>query len=323
MPKSKHREKRPSARLDWDDIRIFAAVAAAGSVNKAAVELKVQPSSVSRRIGDLEKRMEAKLLLRTRTGVSLTAAGEDLLDRAQSMQRIADDIERAVRARDKRDEGGVTIAAPDGVGALWLAPRIPDFLDRYPQIQLALNCIQDGAAPDLVRRPDISISVDKSLADIGDDASELATMHYVFAASPAYLKAHGTPNSLASAAVDHRALKHTGQVMQRDNRTSRAYAAAALASFSLESNSSSAVVAALRAGAGIATVPTYLLTLAPELVVIGGEQSVPIKLWLIVHKQSRHAARVARAADWLRSVFDGKTNPWFRAEYVPPDEFET
>lgn len=322
MPKSKHRDERPRGRLDWDDVRIFAAVAAAGSVNKAATELKIMPSSVSRRLDDLETKLEVKLFHRRRTGMVLTSAGEDLYDRAQSMQRFADDIERSVRARDKRDEGQVIIAAPDGVGSLWIAPRVHDFLSRNPKIQVALDCNVGGpTVTDDDVRPDITITATESQADVGDDISFLATMHYVFLASPSYLETYGTPKSAASAMGDHRTLRQTGQITQRDKWGQRAQAIGALAQHSFESNSSSAILNALRAGAGIGTAPTYALTMAPELVQIDPTTAIPIKLWLIVHRESRNAQRVARTAEWIKSIFDTRTNPWFRDEFIPPSEF--
>jgi DNA-binding transcriptional LysR family regulator len=307
--------------LDWDAIRVFLAVALTGSVNKAAAELKLQPSSVSRRIDELEHRLEAKLFDRRRTGMILTDAGADLYDHAQSMQRHADDIERSVRARDRREEGLVTIAAPDGIGSLWIAPRVGEFVARNPRIQLSLDCRIGPTPPDADRRPDVSIVLDKTHAEIGDDASALATMHYVFMASPRYLETYGTPKSIAAAAGDHRALRQTGQVSQRETWGARANAVEALASFAFETNSSQALVASLQAGAGIAVAPTYLKTIAPELVVVGAEPAVPIKLWLVIHRESRQAARVARVAEWLKAMFDPRQNPWFRDEFVAPEEF--
>lgn len=316
------RETRPRARLDWDDLRVFLAVADAKSVNKAAATLLLVPSSVSRRIEDLEERLEVKLFNRSKTGMTLTDAGDDLRDKALSMQRFADDIERSVRARDRKEEGLVTISAPDGIGTLWLAPRVADFLARNPKIQIALDC-QIGPATRDGEPPDITLAVDKSVAQIGDDASALASMHYVLAAAPSYLETYGTPKSIASAAGDHRTLKQSGQISQRATWHKHSSAVDALAGYEFESNSSAAVVLALRAGAGICAVPTYLFTLVPELVTIGQERNQPIKLWLVIHEQSRNAARVAKVAEWLRSIFDTKSNPWFREEFVGPEEFGT
>lgn len=320
MPKPKNRDGRPRARLDWDDVRVFAAVAAAGSVNQAATELKMVASSVSRHIDDLERKLEVKLFRRSTTGMTLTAAGEDIYDRARSMRHIADEIEDSVRARDTREEGRVVISAPDGVGSLWVAPRLSAFLQRNPKIQISLDC-QIGPNVDLDNRADITIALNESQAQIGDDASALATMHYVFLAAPSYIETYGTPTSLASAAGDHRTLRQTGQVSQRDTWDRKAAAVEALADFSFETNSSAAFMSALASGAGVGTAPTYVLQRWPELVLVGSDRSVPIKLWLIVHKESRNAARVLRVSEWLRSIFDARTNPWFRAEFVHPTDF--
>jgi DNA-binding transcriptional LysR family regulator len=320
LRKSKHREESSGSRLYWDDVRVFASAASAGSINKAATELRITASNVSRHISDLERRLDVRLLERHKTGVTLTEAGKDLLDRARSMQRMADDIERSVRGRDRRDEGVVTIAAPDGVGSLWVAPRVGDFLSRNPRIKISLDC-RVGAPRETDVRTDITIAVDAGQAQIGDDTSALATMHYVFLASPKYLETYGMPKSAPSAAGDHRTLKHSGQIFQRDSWGPRASAMEALAQFSFETNSSAALVEALRGGAGVAAAPTYVLQAAPELVIVGSEQSVPIKLWLVVRQEARNTARVTRVAEWLKSIFDSRSNPWFREEYVAPEEF--
>jgi DNA-binding transcriptional LysR family regulator len=225
-----------------------------------------------------------------------------------------------VRGRDRRDEGGVTIATPDGLAALWIAPRIGDFLSRNPRIHVSMDC-RAGPPRETDFRADIAITADAGQAQIGDDTSLLAMTHYIFVASPSYLETYGTPKSMAAAVGEHRTLRQSGQIFQRETWGPRANAIEALAQFSFESNSSLAVVAALRGGAGVATVPSYLLASAPELVIVGGESSVPIRLWMIVRKEAKDAARVLRVVEWLRSMFDTKTNPWFRDEFVPPTEF--
>ena len=318
MQKPKHTAVTPGARLNWDDVRVFAAVAAIGSINKAATDLLMNAASVSRHIKDLEQRLDVRLFDRHKTGVTLTKAGSDLLDKARSMQRMADEIEASVRGRDRRDEGAVTVATPDGLAALWIAPRVGDFLSRNPRIQVLMDC-RSGPLRETDIRADITITADPTQAQPGDAADLLATTHYVFVAASSYVETYGMPKS--AAVGEHRALKQTGQIFQRDTWGARANAIEALAQFSFESNSSLAVVAALRGGAGVATVPSYLLASAPDLVIVGREQSVPIKFWIIVRKEAKDTARVLRVVEWLHEIFSSKTNPWFRDEYVPPADF--
>ncbi len=308
------------ARLHWDDLRIFVAVVAAHSINKAATELKITASNVARHLDELEARLDAKFLNRNPSGVTLTPAGEELYNRALSMKHFADEIERSVRSKDQRLEGRVTIGASDGIGSLWIAPRIDQFLSRNPNIQIALD-LQVGPARDPANQADIVIALSAGDPQIGDDASELATMHYVAMASPRYIETYGMPKSFASAAGDHRTLRHTGQISQRDTWSPRAVAAETLANVSFETTSSAAFMSALIGGGGIGPAPTYVLTTSPELVIVGNEPSVPIKLWLIVRKEVRSSARVKRVAEWLKSIFDNRTNPWFRNEYVAPSDF--
>jgi DNA-binding transcriptional LysR family regulator len=306
--------------MDWDDIRHFVAVAELKSLSKAAHALKVTPSQVSRRITELEQRLATKLLNRTQSGVTLTAAGEDVFDMALSMQRFASSIENTARSRDLRDEGHVTIAVPDGLAAYWLAPRIGDFLNANPRIQLALECGLWAREP-LRASPDLTITASLESAEVGDATEVLCALHYLFVASPKYIETYGAPTSIAAAAGDHRTLKHVAQRFQRESWDDRARAIEALSSFSVETNSSAAMVAALIGGAGIGAVPSYLLHLHPELNVIGSVQSIPIKLWLVAHQGAKNSARVKRVAEWLRGLFDTKTNPWFREEFVAPDRF--
>jgi DNA-binding transcriptional LysR family regulator len=314
------RDDRPSSRLNWDDIRIFAAVAGAKSIQKAAAALMVTPGMISRRIDELETRLEAKLFNRAATGMTLTATGEDVFNDAMSMQRFADSIEASARKRDLKDEGMVTIAVPDGLATYWIAPRLAEFLDENPRIHVTLDCgLWPRHSP--VDQPDLTIAVDKTTARLGDTWQPLGVLHYIFAVGAPYVEKFGLPKSMASAAGDHRALKHFAQTHQRETWSRRATAIETLASFSLETNSSAVMLEALRAGAGIATVPSFVCHLFPELTLVGQEKSSPIQLWLVCHQETQSAARVQRVKEWIESIFDRRRNPWFRDEFIHPDEF--
>lgn len=319
MSKSR-KDERPRARLQWDDLRIFAAVAEAQSITKAAAQLKVTAGMVSRRLDELEERLETRLLNRTASGVSMTPAGEDIFNDAISMRRFAESIEVSARKRDRREEGMVTISAPDGLASYWIAPRLARFFNEHPHIHVTLDCgLWPKSAPQ--DQPDLTIAVDKATARMGDVWTPLAVLHYVFVAGTPYVESHGMPRSIASAAGDHRTLKHVAQTYQRETWSRRASAVEALSNFSFETNSTAALVETARAGSGVATLPSYFLHLYPDLQIVGQEKSTPIQLWLCTHQESQAAARVQTVAAWLNEIFDTRINPWFRDEYIAPAEF--
>jgi DNA-binding transcriptional LysR family regulator len=305
--------------MNWDDVRVFAVVANCKSITKAAHVLKVTPGMVSRRLEELEAALQARLFTRTSAGMVLTPTGEDMLDRALSMQRFAESIEETVRARDNREEGMVTVRAPDGIGGYWVAPRLATFLNENPKIRITLDC--GTLTADMGADADIIITADKADAHMGDAVDTIATLHYVMVAAPSYLETFGTPKSIASAAGDFRTLKHVGQKNQRESWDPRASAVDALASWSFVTNSSTALLAAALTGAGICAAPTVMCQLYPGLQIVGAEAAFPIQLWIIVRREVQHSARVRRVAEWLRGVFDTKINPWFRNEFVPPSRF--
>lgn len=310
---------RARERMSWDDVRIFLVIAEQKSVTKAAHILQVTPGMVSRRLDELEAALDARLFVRTANGVVLTPAGEDMLDRALSMRRFADSIEEQVRGRDRRAEGMVTIRAPDGMTGFWIAPRVPAFQDENPKIQLTLDCgtLVDYVASD----PEILITPEHSDARPGDMVEKIAVLHYVFVASPEYIVRHGAPKTAASAVEEHRTLRHVAQTHQRESWDARAAAVESLASFSVVTNSSQAIVATLLAGGGVCTAPSLFCHLYPQLQLIGPEAGFPIQLWLVVRKEAQSSARVQLVTQWLKTIFDTKYNPWFRDEFVAPSKF--
>lgn len=311
---------RPRDRMNWEDVRVFIAVADCKSISKAAQLLKVTPGMVSRRLDDLESALDVSLFVRTATGMVLTSAGEDMLDRALSMQRFADSIEDSVRGRDNKNAGMVTLRAPDGLSGYWIAPRLASFLDQNPNVQVTLDC--GALSQEMTGEPDLLITASEADAAVGDVTTPLATLHYLFVAAPAYLEKFGAPQSLASAATEHRIIHNVILANQREAWGARARALEELATPNVVTNSSTVVIAATVSGAGICVAPSVICHLQPELRVLGPEVGIPIRLWLVTRRQALDSARVQRFAQWLQPLFDTKLNPWFRDEYVPPSSFK-
>ena len=102
-------------RLDWNDVRIFFAVAESGSLNGAARILGMTQPTIGRRMEDLEIRLGARLFYRSPRGVTLTPAGDTMRRLASGMARLGESIVRDVAGKDRDEAGQVTLAAPDGV----------------------------------------------------------------------------------------------------------------------------------------------------------------------------------------------------------------
>lgn len=308
----------PKPKFDWDDIRVFSSVAETGSMAAAARMLGVTPSMVSKRIDELEARLGATLLIRHAQGVSLTDAGVVVRDHALTMERSAVSIERVVGADDKKREGLVTIRGSDGLAGFWIAPRLAPFQRENPKIRLAFDCTMWSEHP-LPEAPELIISVNEEKR-LDYVATPLAVLHYVLFAAPCYLNTYGAPRSLTNIA-EHRLLNFAPQQRQQHNWHPRAAALRGLIEHSLETNSSAVLMQALSNGAGIAIVPTFVRTFAPELVMVHPEPMAKIQVWLVHHRDALKTARMRVVADWLKSLFDPRDNPWFREEFIHPDDF--
>jgi DNA-binding transcriptional LysR family regulator len=305
-------------RIDWSDLRVFLAVAETGSFSGAAKLLGLTQPTVSRRLDELESRLNAQLVIRGLQGVGLTEAGELIRDHVVTMERSAQAIERLTLGRDKRDEGRVRVSAPDGLAAFWLAPRLAEFQRENPKIAVSLDA---GLWPSSEMRLDVDLSLQfEESKHLDDVVTRLATYHYALFAAPDYVRLYGVPRTLAEVA-DHRVIHHVAQTHQQETWHPKAAALQTLWNNQIETNSSAAALIAIRAGAGIGALPTAALTVAPELVMIGDAPMAKLTLWLVHRSHAAQAERIRRVIDWLKRIFDNRTNPWYREEYVPSAEF--
>ncbi|MEL7154502.1 MAG: LysR family transcriptional regulator, partial [Pseudomonadota bacterium] len=124
--------------MDWDKLRIFHAVADAGSLTHAGDRLNLSQSAVSRQIRGLEDSLGATLFHRHARGLILTEQGELLFDATSAMNKRLDAA--AARIRDSEEEvfGDLRVTTTIGFGTLWLAPRLPTLYDMYPDVRVDL-----------------------------------------------------------------------------------------------------------------------------------------------------------------------------------------
>ncbi len=125
--------------MNWDDLKIFLAVAEAPSMRTAAKNLRVSHSTVSRRIESLEKQLAARLFDRTPEGYRLTPAGKDLLPISQELREKVDAYGIKVLGRDTELEGQINVTMPDAVAVAVLMPYFAEFQTLYPDITLKID----------------------------------------------------------------------------------------------------------------------------------------------------------------------------------------
>ena len=304
-------------RSDLSDLHVFYAVAIHGGLNAAARALHIDPSTVTRTLDQLESRLNAKLVRRSPQGVTLTRAGEMALQRVRTIEHLVAELEaEIIDAESAVPEGRVTIGAPDGIGAYLVAPFLAGLLQENPKLDIGIDC---GLWQDHPLRSETEIVLTYTEPTQADAVGkELAHLHYALFASPKFLDLYGTPTTLDEF-IRHTFVHHAAHTAT-DRMSARVPAFQELANRRMESNSSAAVMEAVRAGVGIAALPTAALTVQPDLVMLG--KPVPgARLWLVHHRETARIPRVRAVIDWLYEVFDPVRKPWFRAEFVHPSEF--
>ncbi len=172
--------------MNWDDLRIFLALAREGSVSGAGKTLGVNHTTVARRTAALENSLGTRLFDRSREGYALTQAGENMLPFAEEMEARAQAIDRTAYGRDAALTGPLRITVPYDFASRIVVPSVPDFLKRYPQIELEL-LTTTGRLDLAAREADLAIRLTAEPPDYLVGRKLLPLRHGVYV-KPAYWK---------------------------------------------------------------------------------------------------------------------------------------
>lgn len=177
----------------FEDLRTFVRVSELRSVTQAANELERAPSAVSRRIKELEARLNTQLLTRTTRQLNLTDAGERFLVRARQILADLEEAENCASLDTQSLSGNLRLSAPLSFGLVYLMPQINRFLKLHPGLRMDVDL--DDRKVDLVaQRQDLAVRIG-TLMDSTLKSRKLATIRYVVTAAPALWEQHGIPQT--------------------------------------------------------------------------------------------------------------------------------
>lgn len=238
-------------------MRLFAKVAESGSFSAAGRGLGLAPSSVSRQINGLEDALGARLLNRTTRKLSLTEAGQIYFERAQRILSDIDDATMAVTRLQETPRGHLRINVPVIFGRRYIAPVMPEFLARYPEVKVELT-VTDHYIDLVEAGADLAIRIG-GLTHQTFVAKKLAIVSRVLCASPKYLAMHSDPQ-LPDDLLRHNCLAfklRPGPTVWELEGADGSHDITVNGNF--ESNNTEALSAAMVAGLGIALLPIWVV----------------------------------------------------------------
>jgi DNA-binding transcriptional LysR family regulator len=279
--------------MDWDDLKVFTAIAHSGSVRAAARRLGIHHSTVARRLDHLEKRLGALMFNRTPEGLKLSADGQVVLLQAEQVEGRIDDIERMLVGRDQRLQGHVRITFPESVGTRFLMRDLGQFVAAYPDI--SFDFIDSYEALSLTRgEADIAVRVTDSPPEhlVGRKLGRYAVAVY---ASSEYLLTH---DPLAHPELCNWIDWGIGRSVSEATRL-RAFPEVPSRT---RSRNSLLQVAAVEAGVGMAALPCVLGDAHPALTRLS-DPVVAQEIWVLTHPDLRSAARIRAVMGCIADSF--------------------
>lgn len=305
-------------RVDWDDLKLFLAVASAGSFKRASESLGLSVNTVRNRIVRLEDIMGAALLKRSHQGVEQTELGHRLFEIAKEMASASHGLE-AVRSTKTGVSDRVRLSVTEGIGTFWMVPRLADFYQRHPEILINLRCSMDP-----VHRFDEDKLIALQLVRPEDPNAvcvRLGTLHLMPFVSSAYLQEHGTPENLVDVR-NHRLVVQTGVQLNNSILSTLFGERPPSSLIALETNSSAAHYWAIAQGIGIGMLPTYARAITRTVVPLDIDFLLRRDIWLSYPINALEDRSVKTVLDWIKRSFDPVKYPWFADEFVHPDEFD-
>ncbi len=288
--------------MDWDKLRIFQAAADAGSFTHAGETLGLSQSAVSRQVGALESDLGVPLFHRHARGLILTEQGEMLLGVVRDVVLKLDAVRSRLIDTREKPHGDLRVTTTLGLGTNWLAPRLGEFVELYPEVRLQL-LLSDDDLDLAMREADMALRLREPMQpDL--IRRKLFTVHFHAYASADYLKRHPQPRRLEDLDAHHliafgaptathflyelNLLLNVG----RDPKSPR--------SPHVSVNNLGAMMRAAEAGVGIAVLPDYVVSPESGLVRLLPQADMPeMQCYLVYPEELKNVARIEAFRDFL------------------------
>ena len=289
--------------MDWDKLKIFHAVAEAGSFTSATVNLNLSQSAISRQIQSLEEDLKVKLFERHARGLTLTENGEYVYKTAHEVISKLKEVETSLGDRKDKPSGKITITTVRSFGTHWLTPRIQEFMKLNPEIEVEL--IFDDKELDLsTRQADIGIFMRRP-KQLNYIQRKLIDINYHIYGSSKYLEAYGMPKTVNDL-NKHRFISFGKgapspvynpdwalKIGMKDNKKRKSI---------MKVNSVMGLLLAVESGVGLAALPDYLVFQSTNLIKVLPKVEGPITEAHFVYPQSlKNVARVTTFRNFLYS----------------------
>ena len=289
--------------MDWDKLKIFYAVAEAGSFTRATINLNLSQSAISRQIQSLEEDLKVQLFERHARGLTLTENGEYVFKTAREVISKLKDVETSLADQKNKPTGKLTITTVRSFGTHWLTPRIQEFMQLNPNIEVEL--IFDDKELDLsTRQADIGIFMRRP-KQLNYIQRKLVDINYHIYGSTKYLGTYGIPKTINDL-TKHRFISFGKgapspvfnpdwalKLGRKDNNKIKPV---------MKVNSVMGLLLAVESGVGLAALPDYLVSQSNNVVKVLPKSEGPITEAHFVYPQSlKNIARVQAFKNFLYS----------------------
>jgi DNA-binding transcriptional LysR family regulator len=287
-------------QLDWNDVRFFLAVARGRTLARAATALRVDQTTVGRRIASLESKLGVALFRRSASGFQVSPAGTRVLEAAERMEEAALEVTSGAAVEDTSSSGTVRVATTESLAEVFVIPAFRELRARHPRVRVVLTTgwgrvdLRKGEADLAVRlvRP-----TDPRLA-----CRKLADFSLRLYASRAYVAEHGAPTGL-----DGHALIAYEDAVLTTARHPFAHLPMDRGDLALMSNSHRVLLVAAASGLGIVQMPSYVGDAHPDLVRVRADVEEPYAVWLVVPQANHRIAAVRAVSDAIADTFARRT----------------